>query len=326
MQTEEIKAVTDRVAELIREHYVFPEVGEQVADRLLAAQANGRYDNLAEPKDLAERVTADLQVGNDDKHLRLLHHVDELFEEEDDPAEEAAWVRHVEQTAAGMARAERLAGNIGVLAIKPTIYHPQYAGAAAAGAMSLLWATDALLLDLRGCRGGSPEMVAVLCSYLLGDEPVHLNDLVTPSTGTIRQYWTVPVPGPRFGGTKPIWVLTSSLTFSAAEELTYNLQQLGRATIIGERTRGGAHPREGFTVHPHIEASVPIQRALNPISGTNWEGTGVAPEVEIPASEAFEEAYRRALEQVLALPADPGRRELNDEAREALAALAPASS
>jgi C-terminal processing protease CtpA/Prc len=322
MRTEEIKAVTDQVAELVREHYVFPEVGQVVADRLIAAQANGRYDALTEPVELAEQVTTDLQAGNGDKHLRLLHHVDELFEEDDDPAEEAAWVRQVELTAAGMARAERLAGNIGVLEIKPTLYEPKYAGTAAAGAMSLLWATDALLLDLRGCRGGSPEMVALLCSYLLADEPVHLNDLVTPSTGTVRQYWTVPVTGPRFGGAKPIWVLTSSTTFSAAEELTYNLQQLGRAIVVGERTRGGAHPREGFTVHPHLEATVPVQRALNPISGTNWEGVGVVPEVEVPAGQAFPEAYRRALEHVLELPAEVSRRALTEEAREALGTLA----
>jgi hypothetical protein len=322
MRKDEIKAVIDQVAALVREHYVFPEVGQAVADRLIADQVSGRYDEFAEPVDLAERVTSDLQVGNGDKHLRLLHHLDELFDDDEDPvAEEAAWVRHVELTAAGMARAERLAGNIGVLEIKPTLYDPKYAAAAAAGAMSLLWATDALLLDLRSCRGGSPDMVALLCSYLFDGEPVHLNDLVTPSTGSVRQFWTVPVGGPRFGGIKPIWVLTSSTTFSAAEELTYNLQQLGRAVVVGERTRGGAHPREGFTVHPHLEATVPIQRALNPVSGTNWEGIGISPEVEVDAGSAFTEAYRRALEHVLDLPVAPGRREVTGEAHAALADL-----
>jgi hypothetical protein len=326
MRTDEIKAVIDQVAALIREHYVFPDVGQAVADRLIADQLDGRYDDFTEPVRLAEQVTTDLQVGNEDKHLRLIHHIDELFEEDEDPvAEEAAWVRHIELTAAGMARAERLAGNIGVLAIKPTLYDPKYAGGALAGAMSMLWGTDALLLDLRGCRGGSPEMVALVCSYLLDGEPVHLNDLVTPSTGMVRQHWTVPVTGPRFGGTKPIWVLTSPTTFSGAEELTYNLQQLGRAVVVGERTRGGAHPREGFTVHPHLEASVPIQRALNPISGTNWEGVGISPEVEVDAESAFAEAYRRALEHVVALPVAPGRREVTEEAQAALDELGVAT-
>jgi C-terminal processing protease CtpA/Prc len=188
--------------------------------------------------------------------------------------------------------------------------------------MAMLWATDALLLDLRGCRGGSPDMVALVCSYLFDDEPVHLNDLVTPAAGTVRQYWTVPqLVGPRFGGSKPIWVLTSPTTFSAAEELTYNLQQLGRAVVVGERTRGGAHPREGFTVHPHLEASVPIARAVNPVSGTNWEGTGITPDLEVPADAAFAVAYGRALDHVVGLSDGAGRREVTEEAQTALAGL-----
>ncbi|MGH3369782.1 MAG: S41 family peptidase, partial [Nocardioidaceae bacterium] len=322
MRRDEIKAVIDQTAALVREHYVFPEVGVAVADRLVAAQLDGRYDDLGDPVALAARVTADLQAGNNDSHLRLLHHVDELVDGDDDPvAAEAAWVRQMELDAGGMARAERLDGNVGLLEIRPLLYAPKYAGTAAAAAMWLLRSTDALLIDLRRCRGGSPEMVALLCSYLFDDEPVHLNDLVTPADGTLRQFWTIPLSGPRYGGAKPIWVLTSSATFSGAEELTYNLQQLGRATIVGERTRGGAHPREGFAVHPHLEASVPVQRAVNPISGTNWEGTGVVPDLELPAAEAFGEAYRRALGHVVELAAGPGRRALTEEAREALAAL-----
>lgn len=323
MRKDEIAAVIDQVASLVRTHYVFPEVGAAVADRLTAAGSDGRYDDLTEPVELAERMTADLQVGNDDKHLRLLHHIDELFDEGADPvAEEAAWVRRVELNAAGMARAERLAGNVGVLEIRPTLFEPKHAGAAAAGAMAMLWATDALLLDLRGCRGGSPDMVALLCSYLFEDEPVHLNDLVTPSAGTVRQYWTVPqLVGPRFGGSKPIWVLTSATTFSAAEELTYNLQQLKRAVVVGERTRGGAHPREGFTVHRHLEATVPIARAVNPVSGTNWEGTGITPDLEVAAETAFAVAYGHALDHVVGLGDGDGRREVAEEARTALAGL-----
>ncbi|MGW6277946.1 S41 family peptidase [Kribbella sp. NPDC055071] len=323
MRTDEIAAVIDQVATLVRTHYVFPEVGAEVADRLTAAGSEGRYDDLTEPEALAERVTADLQVGNEDKHLRLLFHVDELFDDDEDPvAEEAAWVRRVELNAAGMARAERLAGNIGVLEIRPTLFEPKYAAAALSGAMAMLWATDALLLDLRGCRGGSPDMVALVCSYLFEDEPVHLNDLVTPSAGSVRQYWTVPqLVGPRFGGSKPIWVLTSSTTFSAAEELTYNLQQLGRAVVVGERTRGGAHPREGFTVHPHLEATVPIARAVNPVSGTNWEGAGITPDLEVPADAAFALALGHALDHVISRQDGEGRREVTEEARAAIAEL-----
>jgi C-terminal processing protease CtpA/Prc len=245
-----------------------------------------------------------------------------VVDETDPVAEEAAWRLRAEQAAGGMARVERLPGNVGLLEIRPLLFDVRHAGPAASAAMSLLAATDALLIDLRNCVGGSPDMVSFLCSHLVDGEPVHLNDLVTPADGTVRQYWTIPhLPGPRFGASKPIWVLTSAATFSGGEELAYDLQQLGRAQLVGERSGGGAHPRQGFKLHPHLEATIPLHRAINPISGTNWEGVGVTPDIELPAAEAFPEAYRRALAHVLARPADPDRRALNEEARDALAGL-----
>jgi C-terminal processing protease CtpA/Prc len=183
--------------------------------------------------------------------------------------------------------------------------------------MNLLAHTDALIIDLRRCRGGDPAMVALLCSYLFDDD-VHLNDLYHRADDSTAQFWTSPyVPGSRFGGTKPLYVLTSSTTFSGAEELTYNLQQRRRATVIGETTRGGAHPVRAYRVDAHLRATVPIARAINPVSGTNWEGTGVTPDVEVPAEGAFEVAYRGALEHVLALGADGVRRAVHAEAQEA---------
>ncbi len=94
------------------------------------------------------------------------------------------------------------------------------------------------------------------------------------------------MPGPRFGGTKPLYVLTSGVTFSAAEELAYDLQQPGRAVVVGERTAGGAHPCDSWQVHPHLELTVPIARAVNPVSGTNWEGMGVLPDIPCAAADA----------------------------------------
>lgn len=324
MDIEEIRAVLGRLGALVGEHYVFPEVGAEVAGRLAAAVADGRYDELRSPEQLAERVTADLQLGNNDKHLRLIFRRDGLPDETDPAAEEAHWRRRAALDAGGMARVERLDGNIGLLEIRPLLYPPEHAAAAVTAALSLLASTDALLLDLRRCLGGSPDQVAFVCSYLLdSDEPIHLQDLVTPADGTTRQFWTAPyVPGPRFGKAKPIWVLTSPATFSGGEELAYNLQQFGRATIVGERTGGGAHPRRGFKLHENLEASVPVARSVNQVSKTNWEGIGVAPDLEVPAEQAFDEAYRRAAEHVLGLPADPERNGVTDEARTVLRPVA----
>ncbi|MGW7679982.1 S41 family peptidase [Kribbella sp. NPDC054772] len=326
METEQIRAVVGRLGALVAEHYVFPEVGAEVAARLAAAVAEGRYDDLRAPEELAERVTTDLQIGNRDKHLRLKYHRDGLPDETDPAAEDAYWRRRAALDAGGMARVERLDGNVGLLEIRPLLYPPHLAGPAVTAAMSLLASTDALLLDLRRCVGGSPDQVAFVCSYLLdSDEAIHLQDLISPSEGTTRQFWTLPsVPGPRFGGGKPIWVLTSPMTFSGGEELTYNLQQFGRAVIVGERTGGGAHPRRGFKLDEQLEGTVPVARSVNQVSGTNWEGAGVVPDLDVPADRAFDEAYRRAAEHVLALPPDPERNGVTDEARTVLGAAVAA--
>jgi C-terminal processing protease CtpA/Prc len=143
-------------------------------------------------------------------------------------------------------------------------------------------------------------MAAFIISYLWDHEPAQLSGLRERSQ--LKQAWTLPyVPGGRFGKAKPVYVLTSAATFSGGEQLGYDLQQLGRATVIGERTRGGAHAREGFTVHPHLEATVSVAEAVNPKTSGNWEGTGVTPDLETPAAQARDTAYRRALQDVTAV-------------------------
>ncbi len=322
MNSDEIRNLLERLAGLVAEQYVFPEVGREVATRLRTAAAEGRYDDLTDPERLAAQVTADLQEGNQDKHLRLKFHRTEVPDETDPAAEEQYWLDRVRLDAGGIARVERLPGNVGLLELRPLLFDPQHAGAAITAAMTLLAGTDALLLDLRGCVGGSPDQVALICSHLFDGEPIHLNDLVTPATGDVRQFWTFPhLTGPRYGGAKPIWTLTSNATFSGGEELAYDLQQLGRAKVVGERTRGGAHPRDGFKLHQHLEATIPVKRAINPISGTNWEGVGVVPDLEVAATDAYDVAYREAVDHILGLPAVPERLGVLDEARATIAGL-----
>jgi C-terminal processing protease CtpA/Prc len=163
--------------------------------------------------------------------------------------------------------------------------------------MNFLANVDALIFDLRGNGGGDPKMIAFISTYLF-DEPTHLNDLYNRKEDSTTQYWTLPyVPGKRLSG-KPVFVLTSKRTFSGAEEFSYNLKNLKRATIIGEVTGGGAHPVSGHRIDDHFMIGVPFARAVNPISGTNWEGTGVTPDVEVPAAEALDVANEMASEQI----------------------------
>ena len=163
--------------------------------------------------------------------------------------------------------------------------------------MNFVAVSRALIVDLRENGGGSPAMVAYISSYLF-DSRTHLNNLWTRRTDRIDEFWTRDVSGRRFGGEKPVYVLTSSRTFSGAEEFSYNLKSLKRATIIGETTGGGAHPVSGHAIGDHFMMGVPFARAINPITKTNWEGTGVAADVKVPAADALTTALNLTREGV----------------------------
>ena len=287
------------VVSLLAEHYVDPEAAAAISRNLTASLAEGRYP--AEEQSLAQAVTVGLQSVNGDKHLRLLYHADPLPETrpDDDSAEYAAMEQWAARTCYGIARVEHLPGNVGYLDIQPVLFPATICVEAIAAAMTLLAPAQALLIDVRHCRGGEPAAVALVCSYLFGPEPAELTGLYERKGDRVRQSWTTPfVPGRRFGPVKPAYVLTSSASFSGAEALAYDLQQLKRATVVGERTKGGANAREGFRVHPHLEVTISVARAVNPVTGTNWEGTGVTPDVEVPAEQARDRAHQLALEHL----------------------------
>ncbi|GAA3447214.1 S41 family peptidase [Planomonospora venezuelensis] len=311
----------DIISAQLLEYYVFPDVAREIADVLRARLAEGRYADLPDDEAFAAAVTEDLQSVNGDRHLRLLHNVDPIPEQEAaEFFDEALYRAEAELGGYGFARAERLDGNVGYLDTRAMVA-AELAGHAAVAAMNLLASTDALIVDVRRNGGGDPRMVALLCSYLF-DEPTHLNDIYDRPSGETAQSWTLPfVPGPRFGGSKPVYVLTSGTTFSGAEEFTYNLQTRGRATVVGERTRGGAHPGVRYRVDAHLKSAVPSGRAINPVTGTNWEGTGIVPDIGLPAAQAFDHAYGLALRHVLELGDGGARRAVAAEARAALARL-----
>lgn len=313
----EIGILTDRLTE----HYVFLDVAERISAVLRHRLGDGGYSGLTADESFAAAVTADLQSVNGDKHLKLMFSADEIPSTPvSGPRDNARHRQAAELAGYGIGRVERLAGNVALLEVTSLI-DPAIAGPAAAAAMTLVAGADVLLLDLRSNRGGQPSMVAFLCSYLM-DQPTHLNDLYNRREDTTHQWWSYAfVPGRKFGGSKPVYVLTSGITFSGGEELSYNLQQTKRATLVGETTGGGAHPVGRHRIGSHLFATVPWGRAINPVSGTNWEGTGVRPDIAVPADQAFATAYRLALAHVLAMGAEAPRRFVAEEARQALVEL-----
>jgi C-terminal processing protease CtpA/Prc len=169
---------------------------------------------------------------------------------------------------------------------------PSMCAAAASAAMNAVAGARALVVDLRENGGGDPAMVAYVSSYLF-DRRTHLNDLWTRRTNATRGVLDPRQrPGPRLGGSKPVYVLTSASTFSGAEEFAYNLKSLKRATLVGETTGGGAHPVSGHRIAGRFMLGVPFARAVNPVTRTNWEGAGVAPDVKVPADQALDTALR----------------------------------
>jgi C-terminal processing protease CtpA/Prc len=197
----------------------------------------------------------------------------------------------------GFVKVEQLDGNVGYVKFNG-FFDVGACGATASAAMSFVAGSRALIVDLRDNGGGSPAMVAYISSYLFSAR-THLNDLWTRHSGETEEFWTRDdIPGRRFGGEKPVYVLTSARTFSGAEEFSYNLKSLGRATIIGETTGGGAHPVSGHRIDEHFMIGVPFARAVNPITRTNWEGVGVAPDVKVPAADALAAALKLAREGV----------------------------
>ncbi|SFW51586.1 S41 family peptidase [Amycolatopsis australiensis] len=316
MGSEARSAQVEEVIRRLEAHYVFPEVATKLAEVLRQRLGEGAYADVSDAE-FATLVTADLQSVNGDKHLRLRHHVDPVAEDGDAEANSDEYRLQAELEGFGVAEVRRLAGNVGYLDTT-MLYQPELAGPAITAAMTLLAPSDALLLDVRRNRGGSPGTSALLQTYLV-DEPVHYLDIYEREGDRTTQMWTLPyVPGPRFGGTKPIWVLTGPQTFSGGEDLAFSLQRQGRAKTVGEATRGGAHPREQYKIDTYLDVTVSIARSFDPETGENWEGTGVRPDIPVVADQAFDTAYELALKHVLELGDTGPRRLVAEEARQAL--------
>lgn len=305
--------VIEGVLKRLNDTYVLPEVAKRMGAAIRQRMQKKEYDQISSAAALARTLTSHLQEVSRDKHLQVLFN----YEPRPLPATRMApspeQLREFRRAALdqsnsinhGFKRVERLDGNLGYLRVD-LLVDPEFGGETAAAAMNFVSNTHALIIDLRNCNGGVPEMVALLSTYLFEGDPVHLNDIYERPANRTQQFWTLPyVPGKRYAG-KDVYILTSSRTASAAEEFAYDLQQLKRATIVGEISAGAANPGGTVRVNEHFQVFVPTGRAVNPVTGTNWEGVGVKPGVAVPEEEALTRAQIVALNKLIETSTDEG--------------------
>jgi retinol-binding protein 3 len=302
--------IIDSVTTALDSFYVFPAKAKAM-DKLAHDQyRKGAYKGITSANAFIQKLSTDLFAVCNDKHFGIRFQPpqggprpshDSLSQTEIE-----AQLAQLRRENFGFQRLERLEGNVGYLDLR-SFADARWGGATAVAAMGFLANCDAIIIDLRQNGGGEPSMIQLLTSYFF-DEPRHINSFYVRFRDTVDQFWTQAyVPGKKMPDV-PLYILTSSYTFSAAEEFTYNLKNMKRATIIGENTGGGAHPvMDHYFENLSVMLRIPFGRAINPITGTNWEGTGIAPDIAVPQDKALTTAHMEALKKLRAGNSDEQR-------------------
>jgi hypothetical protein len=284
--------VIKETAALLEGRYVDAALGKRLAQDIKRSAV--RWKHIRSAPDFADALTKWLRDQSGDGHLAMDFSEKPIPEASGDEAISVAeteryYGAHLNH---GVQKIERLDGNIMLVDLR-VFPPPAMAGDVISAMMTIVAQGDALILDLRK-NGGGMETVNLISGYLLPPGSPMSGTYDRPSDRLTLQTSPTSVPGRRFGSDKPVYILTSKRTFSAAEALAYDLQALKRAVIVGEVTGGGANPFEYRRVHRHFALSLPEQRSINPITGTNWQGVGVNPDVEVPAENALSTALDMA--------------------------------
>jgi hypothetical protein len=291
-------AIIDSIIVTLDRVYVFPDVAEKIEKHLRKNFKGKKYGKFNTVESFTERLTRDIQEISGDKHLWVRRADEEQIRESriEKPTDDdiRRRIERQERYNFGFEKVEHLPWNIGYLKFN-SFADATYAGRTAIAAMNFLSFCDAIIIDVRDNGGGSPSMVQLITSYFL-EESTHLNSFYIRRDDSMRQFWSHAYVEGKLLDDVPLFVLTSSRTFSAAEEFTYNLKNLERATIVGETTGGGAHPTSrAIFAELKVIMSCPFGRAVNPITGTNWEGTGIEPHIAVPSDEALDVAKLEAI-------------------------------
>ena len=308
--------VVDSLSKELVAHYIYLDKAQAMATAIQEKQQRGEYDAIVDGSQFATRLADDLFDITHDKHLRMSFSAGVLPSQGEEERIIAA--QEVKDAARRkisdpiklatcapgeiqyffFGNTECLPGNIGYLEVHGFIRKEEAADFIAT-AMNRLKNTRALIIDLRENGGGDSATVALLASYLF-DRPTHLSDIYERQYDRTEQIWTSnKIAGRKYGEKRAVYVLTSSTTFSAAEDFSYVMKTFKRATLIGETTRGGAHPTGSYRVQDHFTAYIPDARTIGTITKTNWEGVGVIPDISVPTYDALGVAQVLELNKIM---------------------------
>lgn len=302
----EVNETVLSIAQRLEDLYVLEDTAVKYAEKLRTELNKGSYSQLKNPEELIEKLQEDLAQVYHDGHLSISFDPEfaKLIENREKRNDTSRIINEafIRKNNAGFKKVEILNGNIGYLKLDVFVYLTDVTAEIAENAMDFLSNSDALIIDLRENMGGSPTMIKHLLSYFFS-RATHYNDFYDRSKNSKTEHWTSPVQVSAFTE-MPVYILTSSSSFSAAEEFAYDFQQLGRGVVIGEATGGGAHPVRPFSAENGYIVNIPFARAINPISGSNWERTGVIPDIPIDADRALYKATEVALEHLISRSKD----------------------
>jgi tetratricopeptide (TPR) repeat protein len=268
-----------KMSHLLRDNYVSKDVGQACTDFLEEQREDKNYEDITHPRAFARKLTSDLRKIHKDQHIRI----------QSIPPEDKRLVKNPRLDFFLRTR-DRLKENLGFNEVKILSGNVGYKALITLGFVEY---SDAIIIDLRNNLGGNPTMVQFLCSFFF-DQPIHLNSIYWRRGDYTEEFWTMDSIGIKKRPDVPVFVLTSKRTFSGGEEFAFNLKTHKRATLIGEKTAGGANPGYTFRINEIFNIFIPTGRSINPVTGTNWEGKGVEPDLAVKATDALSVALEKA--------------------------------
>jgi retinol-binding protein 3 len=314
--------VIGNILEQLKTKYVSPEVSAEMVESIRSRDAEHEYAAITSARQFAEKLESDLRAVSKDQHLEVSYSYQPIPAQCDDQQEKIDPQREARIRYRGglvnywFKNADILAGNIGYLRFDGFFPLQDGGQETADSAMVFLQHTSALVIDLRENRGGDPAVGKVIMSYLF-DKPVHLGDFLSRPDGSQTENRISPHTFAR-GYAGAVYILVSDETISAAEGFAYDLQSVKRAVVIGQPTAGAAHPAFDYRLGEHFTLTIPTSRYVNAVTGTDWEGKGVTPDVAVPNEQALQTAELIALQKLIA---DQPDYPFMDERRRALQEL-----